>query len=191
MRRASTFDEDIDPIHRGCRGIFGRRRSCARATTLPAHGLIAVRARSAALAASAGPARAEPHEPATDNALAIICGIVEELAAKDEGCRSISSLGSSGKRAPSTLGAISPAGAQGVAQFMPGTAFERGLADPFDPAAAIPASAKLLAELAHGSAISAWRRPPTTPGRTRFRLDRRPRLHAARDAGLCPGDHRP
>jgi soluble lytic murein transglycosylase-like protein len=30
---------------------------------------------------------------------------------------------------------------------MPRSAFERGLADPFDPAAAIPASAKLLAAL--------------------------------------------
>ena len=36
----------------------------------------------------------------------------------------------------------------GVAQFMPGTASERGLADPFDPATAIPASARLIAELA-------------------------------------------
>lgn len=43
--------------------------------------------------------------------------------------------------------AISPAGAQGIAQFMPGTAQERGLADPFDPEQAIPASAALLAEL--------------------------------------------
>jgi soluble lytic murein transglycosylase-like protein len=43
--------------------------------------------------------------------------------------------------------AISAAGAIGVAQFMPGTASDRGLADPFDPATAIPASAKLLAEL--------------------------------------------
>jgi hypothetical protein len=41
----------------------------------------------------------------------------------------------------------SPAGAQGVAQFMPGTASERGLADPFDPEAAIPASAAYLAAL--------------------------------------------
>src|SRR5688500_2266456 len=39
---------------------------------------------------------------------------------------------------------ISPAGAQGVAQFMPGTAQERGLADPFDPEQAIPAAAALL-----------------------------------------------
>lgn len=42
---------------------------------------------------------------------------------------------------------VSPAGAQGVAQFMPGTARERGLSDPFDPEQAIPASAALLAEL--------------------------------------------
>jgi Transglycosylase SLT domain len=43
--------------------------------------------------------------------------------------------------------AISPAGAQGVAQFMPGTAGERGLADPFDPEQAIPKSAQFLADL--------------------------------------------
>jgi hypothetical protein len=43
--------------------------------------------------------------------------------------------------------AVSPKGAQGIAQFMPGTAAERGLLDPFDPAAAIPASAGLLADL--------------------------------------------
>lgn len=41
----------------------------------------------------------------------------------------------------------SPAGAQGIAQFMPGTANERGLADPFDPEAAIPHSAAFLAAL--------------------------------------------
>lgn len=44
-------------------------------------------------------------------------------------------------------GVVSRAGAQGVAQFMPGTAAERGLADPFDPEQAIPASARLLADL--------------------------------------------
>lgn len=43
--------------------------------------------------------------------------------------------------------AISPAGAQGIAQFMPGTAALRGLADPFNPAEAIFASATYLAEL--------------------------------------------
>ena len=43
--------------------------------------------------------------------------------------------------------ASSSAGAQGIAQFMPGTAAERGLGDPFDPEQAVPASAALLAEL--------------------------------------------
>ncbi len=45
------------------------------------------------------------------------------------------------------LTAVSPKGAQGVAQFMPRTAAERGLADPFDPEQAIPASASYLADL--------------------------------------------
>lgn len=43
--------------------------------------------------------------------------------------------------------AVSPVGAQGIAQFMPTTARIRGLADPFDPAQAIPASASFLADL--------------------------------------------
>jgi soluble lytic murein transglycosylase-like protein len=43
--------------------------------------------------------------------------------------------------------AISPAGAQGVAQFMPGTARMRGLEDPFDPLPAIAKSAQLLRDL--------------------------------------------
>jgi Transglycosylase SLT domain/SPOR domain len=43
--------------------------------------------------------------------------------------------------------AISPAGAQGVAQFMPGTANDVGLADPFDVATAITKSAELLRRL--------------------------------------------
>ena len=44
-------------------------------------------------------------------------------------------------------GAVSPAGARGIAQFMPGTASARGLADPFDPEAAIPKAAQLLADM--------------------------------------------
>src|SRR5579863_8408938 len=44
-------------------------------------------------------------------------------------------------------GVVSPAGAEGIAQFMPRTAQERGLADPFDPERAIPKAASLLAEL--------------------------------------------
>ena len=61
---------------------------------------------------------------------------------------------------------VSPAGAQGIAQFMPGTAAAVGLADPFDPAAAIPASAKLLSDLRNqfgnlGLAAAAYNAGPT------------------------------
>ena len=42
---------------------------------------------------------------------------------------------------------VSSKGAQGIAQFMPETAAKRGLADPFDPIAAVAASAAYLAEL--------------------------------------------
>jgi hypothetical protein len=43
--------------------------------------------------------------------------------------------------------AVSPKGAQGIAQFMPGTAEERGLGDPFEPKAALAHSASLLSDL--------------------------------------------
>ena len=46
--------------------------------------------------------------------------------------------------------AVSPAGAEGIAQFMPGTARMRGLDDSFDIDEAIPASAAYLAELVAG-----------------------------------------
>jgi hypothetical protein len=43
--------------------------------------------------------------------------------------------------------AVSPAGAAGIAQFMPGTAAAYGLDDPFDAVAAIDAQAHLMADL--------------------------------------------
>lgn len=43
--------------------------------------------------------------------------------------------------------AVSPVGAEGIAQFMPYTASERGLSDPFDIEQAIPASASFLRDL--------------------------------------------
>ena len=45
------------------------------------------------------------------------------------------------------LHAVSPAGAQGVAQFMPETAIQTGLANPFNAVEAIPKSAELLRDL--------------------------------------------
>jgi nitroreductase len=43
----------------------------------------------------------------------------------------------------------SPAGAQGIAQFMPSTAASYGLANPYDPVAAIDAEAHLMSDLIH------------------------------------------
>ncbi len=86
-------------------------------------------------------------EPATDNALATICGIVE-ASAKTEGLPVNFFTRLIWRESAFQPSAVSPAGAQGVAQFMPGTASERCLSNPFDPAAAIPASARLIAELA-------------------------------------------
>ena len=43
--------------------------------------------------------------------------------------------------------ASSSAGAQGIAQFIPGTAAAYGLDDPFDPVAAIEAQAHLMSDL--------------------------------------------
>jgi Transglycosylase SLT domain/SPOR domain len=49
---------------------------------------------------------------------------------------------------PNAVGPMTRGGrAQGIAQFMPSTASERGLFDPFDPVAALPKSAEFLDEL--------------------------------------------
>ena len=84
--------------------------------------------------------------PETDNAIATLCGIVQ-TSAKREGLPVGYFVKLIWRESGFRTDAVSPAGAQGVAQFMPGTASARGLADPFDPASAIPASAKYLAEL--------------------------------------------
>ena len=76
--------------------------------------------------------------------------------------------------------AVSPAGAQGIAQFMPSTAAAYGLKDPFDPVEAIDAQAHLMSDLIHqfGSpqlALAAYNAGP--PGRS---LRLRPRLSPRR-----------
>ncbi|MBN8958083.1 MAG: lytic transglycosylase domain-containing protein [Rhizobiales bacterium] len=50
---------------------------------------------------------------------------------------------------PRAVGPVTRSGdrAQGIAQFMPGTAAERSLLDPFDPVQALPKSAEFLREL--------------------------------------------
>jgi soluble lytic murein transglycosylase-like protein len=56
--------------------------------------------------------------------------------------------------------AVSRAGAQGVAQFMPKTAVWRGLTDPFDPIQSITKSAELLRDLR--TQFGRRRRKPTS-----------------------------
>ena len=59
---------------------------------------------------------------------------------------------------------ISRAGALGVAQFMPQTANEHGLINPFEPIHALHAAGKIPAPAAGAVRQSrAWRRRPTTP----------------------------
>jgi hypothetical protein len=60
---------------------------------------------------------------------------------------------------------VSKKGAQGIAQFMPEVATETGLADPFDPMQAIPASARFLQKL-RLSEISVLSPPLTMPAPT-------------------------
>jgi transglycosylase-like protein with SLT domain/sporulation related protein len=52
---------------------------------------------------------------------------------------------------PDAVGPVTRSGARarGIAQFMPGTASERGLLDPHDPVQALPKSAEFLRELRH------------------------------------------
>lgn len=62
--------------------------------------------------------------------------------------------------------ALSPVGARGIAQFMPGTAAERGLTNPDDPEAAIPKAAEFLSSLRQrfgnlGLAAAAYNAGPT------------------------------
>ena len=128
--------------------------------------------------------------PETDNALATLCGIVES-SAMAEGLPVGFFTRLIWRESAFRPTAVSPAGAQGVAQFMPRTASERGLADPFDPAAAIPESAKLLAELELrfgnlGLAAAAYNAGPTAV----VQLARRQRRAPLRDAGLRARDHR-
>src|SRR5258706_618414 len=80
--------------------------------------------------------------------------------------------------------AVSRAGAQGVAQFMPATANARGLADPFDPIESIAHSAKLLRDLRRefgnlGLAAAAYN---AGPGRVRGWLAGRRGLPRETDA---------
>ncbi|TXM66593.1 lytic transglycosylase domain-containing protein [Methylobacterium sp. WL120] len=94
----------------------------------------------------ATPAHALPSEGATETVEQALCRLIEGAArARDLPVPFLTRL--IWRESAFRVGVVSPVGAQGVAQFMPGTARERGLVDPFDPEQAIPHAAHLLADL--------------------------------------------
>jgi hypothetical protein len=90
----------------------------------------------------------------------------------------------------------SPAGAQGIAQFMPGTAQERGLADPFDPEQAIPKAAEFIDHLRDrfgnlGLAAAAYNGGPARVAawiEGRGGLPQETRAYVAKVTGRAPED---
>jgi hypothetical protein len=104
-----------------------------------------------AILATGAPAQAEPSSALGPPPVTIgrVCDLIETHAErngipKDFFARLI------WKESRFDANAVSPAGAEGIAQFMPGTAALRGLDDSFDIEKAIPASARYLGELKSG-----------------------------------------
>lgn len=128
----------------------GRRRRNSLASALAA--VLALTAQAAGAEGAFAPVQfARPElagpPPALAHPLARVCGLIAENADANGLPRAFFArlIWKESRFDPS---AVSPVGAQGIAQFMPGTAAMRGLADSFDMAKAIPASAAYLAELA-------------------------------------------
>ncbi len=112
-----------------------------------------MRALSAALLAScltwAGMAQAGPSLSERQKLVGRVCDLVEAHA-KQNGLPRDFFARLIWKESRFDPNAVSPVGAEGIAQFMPGTARMRGLADAFDIEQAIPASARYLGELKSG-----------------------------------------
>jgi hypothetical protein len=116
--------------------------------------LAAACAALAAVLASPTPGRAEPATAATTDTAA-----KASTPSVDDICRTLAQA-AAGNDLPEEFftrliwqesrfdpGAVSPAGAQGIAQFMPGTAKMRGLTNAFEPLQALRESASYLREL--------------------------------------------
>lgn len=84
--------------------------------------------------------------PAAEPAETTICALIED-AAKAQSLPVSFLTRLIWKESSFRLDVTSPAGAQGVAQFMPGTAAARGVINPYDPEEAIPKAAELLIDL--------------------------------------------
>jgi len=97
--------------------------------------------------AAAEPAAAEPAKASSGETIdQAVCRLIEATAAK-EGLPTAFLTRLIWRESSFRPHVVSHKGAQGIAQFMPGTAKLRGLADPFDPQQAIPAAGALLADL--------------------------------------------
>lgn len=107
------------------------------------------RTRSAlcSLVLTSGFALAEPAPAATESVHEALCRLIE-TAAREHGVAADFLTNLIWRESNFGARAVSRRGAQGIAQVMPSTAAERGLADPFDPEQAIPPAARLLADLA-------------------------------------------
>jgi hypothetical protein len=111
-----------------------------------------------------GQAAAAPMQPAIEPVDQAVCRLIES-AARDHHLPVGYMTRIIWRESSFRSHAVSPAGAEGIAQFMPGTAQARGLADPFDPEQAIPKAAALLAELRRrfgnlGAAAAAYNAGP-------------------------------
>ncbi|WP_413813564.1 transglycosylase SLT domain-containing protein [Mesorhizobium sp. Root157] len=101
------------------------------------------------LLATEGTAEADPPKPARERLVGRVCELIE-VHAERAGLPEAFFARLIWKESRFDPNAVSPVGAEGIAQFMPGTAKMRGLADPFDIEQAIPASARYLGELKTG-----------------------------------------
>jgi len=98
----------------------------------------------------AQPAAADPPGPPEKTVtVARICELIERHAARN-GLPAAFLARLIWKESRFDPNAVSPKGAEGIAQFMPGTAAMRGLRDAFDIERAIPVSAEYLAEMRTG-----------------------------------------
>jgi hypothetical protein len=103
----------------------------------------------AMLLTAGGAADADPPKPASERLIGRVCELIEAHADR-AGLPKAFLARLIWKESRFDPNAVSPVGAEGIAQFMPGTARMRGLADPFDIEQAIPASARYLGELKTG-----------------------------------------
>ncbi|MCO6388197.1 lytic transglycosylase domain-containing protein [Aliihoeflea sp. 40Bstr573] len=103
------------------------------------------RALLAALAIALGASPSHTAEKAAPT-IGLVCDLIEEHAGRN-GLPEQYFARLIWKESRFNPNAVSPVGAQGIAQFMPGTAALRGLADSFDLHQALAASANYLADL--------------------------------------------